>query len=54
MGSRAYGPMRAVMLGGVSRRVITRATCPLLVLPRGNGSALEALVPMAEAERAAG
>ena len=54
MGSRAYGPMRAVMLGGVSRRVITRATCPLLVLPRGTGSAVEALVPRADAERAAG
>jgi nucleotide-binding universal stress UspA family protein len=54
MGSRAYGPMRAVMLGGVSRRVITRATCPLLVLPRGPGSAVEALVPTADAEHAAG
>jgi nucleotide-binding universal stress UspA family protein len=35
MGSRAYGPRRAVLLGGVSRRVITSAQCPVIVLPRG-------------------
>jgi nucleotide-binding universal stress UspA family protein len=34
-GSRGYGPLRAVLLGGVSRRVITEARCPVLVLPRG-------------------
>lgn len=45
MGSRAYGPMRAVMLGGVSRRVITRAACPVLVLPRGTDGAADSLVP---------
>jgi nucleotide-binding universal stress UspA family protein len=44
MGSRAYGPLRAVMLGGVSRRVITRAACPVLVLPRGTGSAIDGLL----------
>ena len=48
MGSRAYGPMRAVMLGGVSRRVITRAACPVLVLPRGTASAADELVPVAD------
>ena len=51
MGSRAYGPMRAVMLGGVSRRVITRAACPVLVLPRG-ASAADELMPAAEGLRA--
>jgi nucleotide-binding universal stress UspA family protein len=35
MGSRAYGPQRAVLLGGVSRKVIARSSCPVLVLPRG-------------------
>ena len=35
MGSRAYGPRRAVMLGGVSRRVTAAARCPVIVLPRG-------------------
>jgi nucleotide-binding universal stress UspA family protein len=34
MGSRAYGPRRAVLLGSVSRRVVERAECPVLVLPR--------------------
>jgi len=53
MGSRGYGPMRAVMLGGVSRRVIDRAACPVLVLPRGAGDAVDALVTPAMDERAA-
>ena len=51
MGSRAYGPMRAVMLGGVSRRVITRAACPVLVLPRGTASAADELAPSNEGRR---
>jgi nucleotide-binding universal stress UspA family protein len=35
MGSRAYGPPRSVLLGGVSRRVTATAQCPVVVLPRG-------------------
>jgi nucleotide-binding universal stress UspA family protein len=35
MGSRAYGPRRAVLLGGVSRKVIAASQCPVVVLPRG-------------------
>ena len=34
-GSRGYGPLRAVLLGGVSRRVVTETRCPVVVLPRG-------------------
>jgi len=34
-GSRGYGPLRAVLLGGVTRRVTTAASCPVVVLPRG-------------------
>lgn len=34
-GSRAYGPLRGVLLGSVSRRVLDGAHCPVLVLPRG-------------------
>jgi nucleotide-binding universal stress UspA family protein len=34
-GSRGYGPIRSILLGGVSRRVIDGARCPVLVLPRG-------------------
>jgi nucleotide-binding universal stress UspA family protein len=43
-GSRGYGPRRAVVLGGVSRRLAAEAHCPVIVLPRGVESALEALV----------
>jgi nucleotide-binding universal stress UspA family protein len=43
-GSRGYGPARAVLLGGVSRRVVTEARCPVIVLARGVESGLEALV----------
>jgi nucleotide-binding universal stress UspA family protein len=43
-GSRGYGPVRAVLLGGVSRRVAAEAHCPLIVLPRGVPASIEALV----------
>jgi nucleotide-binding universal stress UspA family protein len=35
LGSRAYGPMRHVLLGSVSARVMREAHCPVLVVPRG-------------------
>jgi nucleotide-binding universal stress UspA family protein len=34
LGSRACGPPRAVRLGGVSRGVVDRAECPVLLMPR--------------------
>jgi nucleotide-binding universal stress UspA family protein len=43
-GSRGYGPGRAVLLGGVSRRVVTEAHCPVIVLARGTEPGLEALL----------
>jgi nucleotide-binding universal stress UspA family protein len=43
-GSRGYGPVRAVVLGGVSRRVAAEARCPVIILPRGVPASLEALV----------
>jgi nucleotide-binding universal stress UspA family protein len=43
-GSRGYGPKRAVLLGGVSRRLTTEAHCPVLVLTRGAEAGLEALL----------
>jgi nucleotide-binding universal stress UspA family protein len=43
-GSRAYGPLRAVLLGSVSRRVTAEARCPVIVVPRGVEASLEALV----------
>jgi nucleotide-binding universal stress UspA family protein len=44
MGSRAYGPRRAVLLGGVSRRVIAASRCPVVVLPRGAAHPLRELL----------
>jgi len=34
-GSRGYGPLRSVLVGGVSGRVIRSAQCPVVVVPRG-------------------
>ncbi|HWK26758.1 MAG TPA: universal stress protein [Solirubrobacter sp.] len=33
-GSRGYGPLRRVLLGGVLRHLIRRAACPVVVVPR--------------------
>jgi nucleotide-binding universal stress UspA family protein len=33
MGSRGYGPIGRVLLGGVSNRVIRSAACPVEVVP---------------------
>ena len=35
VGSRRYGPLRSVLLGGVSGPLIERAACPVVVVPRG-------------------
>jgi nucleotide-binding universal stress UspA family protein len=35
LGSRAYGPVRHVLMGSVSARVMREAHCPVLVVPRG-------------------
>ena len=35
MGSRGYGPVRSVLLGGVSEAVVRGAACPVVVVPRG-------------------
>jgi len=34
-GSRGYGPLRSVLLGGVTHPLIRKAQCPVLVVPRG-------------------
>jgi nucleotide-binding universal stress UspA family protein len=41
MGSRGYGPLRAVLLGGVTGAVVRDASCPVLITPRG-GTGVEA------------
>jgi len=33
-GSRGYGPARRVLLGGVSTKLVRRARCPVVVVPR--------------------
>ena len=37
LGSRGYGPLHSVLVGGVAGRVVRDAACPVLVLPRGAG-----------------
>jgi len=34
VGSRGYGPLRAVIIGGVAGRLVREAACPVIVLPR--------------------
>jgi hypothetical protein len=51
-GSRGYGPARAVLLGGVSRRVAAEASCPVIVLPRGVKAPLDALAGRDDARAA--
>jgi nucleotide-binding universal stress UspA family protein len=52
MGSRGLGPKRAVLLGSVSRKVMERAACPVLILPRGATEKTAALLAGAEAHAA--
>jgi nucleotide-binding universal stress UspA family protein len=35
VGSRRFGPVRSALLGGVSARLIERAACPVVIVPRG-------------------
>jgi len=34
LGSRDYGPVRTVLLGGVSREVLRTSPCPVVIVPR--------------------
>ena len=34
VGSRGYGPLHSVVVGGVAGRVVREAACPVIVLPR--------------------
>lgn len=38
VGSRGYGPLRRVLLGGTSSRLVRRAACPVMVVPRCAGT----------------
>jgi len=52
LGSRAYGPVRRVLLGSVTRRLADTAPAPLIVHPRGMHEEART-VPRAEAEATA-
>jgi nucleotide-binding universal stress UspA family protein len=55
LGSRGYGPLRRVLLGTVSARVVANAECPVIVVPRGSSESDERPEPrevLASAERA--
>jgi nucleotide-binding universal stress UspA family protein len=44
IGSRGLGPRRSVVLGSVSRRVVDRAACPVVVIPRGSEAKADELL----------
>ena len=52
-GSRGYGPLRRVLLGGVASRLVRRAACPVLVVPRGAGDEFAPRQPATSPARAA-
>ena len=43
VGSRGYGPLRSVLLGGVSGPVVRGALCPVIAVPRGVAAPLREL-----------
>ena len=45
LGSRGYGPLRSVLLGSISRRVVNQASCPVLVVPRGVSNLRDVRLP---------
>jgi nucleotide-binding universal stress UspA family protein len=53
LGSRGYGPRRAVLLGGVSGRGVRKSACPVIVVPRGVETPLEDLFRPASVAEAA-
>ncbi len=50
LGSRGFGPLRRIVLGSVSTKVLRAAACPVIVLPRRSAEQLDdAVVALAEA-----
>jgi nucleotide-binding universal stress UspA family protein len=48
-GSRGFGPLRTVIMGGTSHALVRRAACPVLVVPRGTVTPLTAALRTASA-----
>lgn len=44
LGSRGYGPLKAVLLGGVSGLVVREAACPVIVIPNGADHAVASVL----------
>jgi nucleotide-binding universal stress UspA family protein len=44
-GSRGYGPLRSVLGGGVSGRLMHTVHCPVIIVPRGVEAPLAKLFP---------
>ena len=44
-GSRGYGPLRSVLVGGVSGRLMHTVHCPVIIVPRGVQAPLAMLFP---------
>ncbi len=51
-GSRGYGPLHSVLVGGVSGRLVRTAQCPVIVIPRGIEAPLSPLFAGATATSA--
>ena len=43
IGSRGYGPLKSVVLGGVSGKVVRTAACPVLIVPHAADASVDAL-----------
>jgi nucleotide-binding universal stress UspA family protein len=54
VGSRGYGPIRRVLLGGTSTRLVRRAACPVMVVPRCAGGPLLETEPAPDSGAAGG
>jgi nucleotide-binding universal stress UspA family protein len=50
IGSRGYGPVRHVLMGGVSSAITHGAHCPVLVVPRGVSEPFGAPAPIAASQ----
>jgi len=48
-GSRGYGPLRSVLIGGATHQLLRHAHCPVVIVPRGTEAALDDLAERTEA-----
>lgn len=54
LGSRDYGPVRTVLLGGVSREVLRTSPCPVVIVPRSAATREAGIVAGDDAEANSG